>query len=92
MDVLTAAGAAATLPTAATATLSIVVPAYNEQEVLPEFHRRLAAVLDGLAVRAEIVYVNDGSSDATERELCALMSERPWLRQIRHFLESFADA
>ena len=65
MDVLTAAGAAATVPTAATATLSVVVPAYNEQEVLPEFHRRLAAVLDGLAVRAEIVYVNDGSSDST---------------------------
>jgi glycosyltransferase involved in cell wall biosynthesis len=65
MDVLTAAGAAATVPPAATATLSVVVPAYNEQEVLPEFHRRLAAVLDGLAVRAEIVYVNDGSSDST---------------------------
>ena len=65
MDVLTAAGAAATVPSAATATLSVVVPAYNEQEVLPEFHRRLAAVLDGLAVRAEIVYVNDGSSDST---------------------------
>jgi len=65
MDVLTAPGPAATLPIAATATLSVVVPAYNEQEVLPEFHRRLAAVLDGLAVRAEIVYVNDGSSDST---------------------------
>ena len=26
--------------------LSIVVPAYNEQEVLPEFHRRLAAALE----------------------------------------------
>ena len=65
MDVLTAQGSAATLPVAATATLSVVVPAFNEQEVLPEFHRRLAAVLDGLAIAAEVVYVNDGSSDST---------------------------
>lgn len=47
--------------------LSIVVPAFNEREVLPEFHRRLAAVLDTLKVQAEILYINDGSSDDTIR-------------------------
>jgi glycosyltransferase involved in cell wall biosynthesis len=47
--------------------LSIVVPAYNEEEVLPEFHRRLSAVLSSIAVPAEIVFVNDGSDDATVR-------------------------
>jgi glycosyltransferase involved in cell wall biosynthesis len=45
--------------------LSVVVPAYNEQEVLPEFHRRLTAVLAGLPMEAEVIYINDGSSDAT---------------------------
>jgi len=45
--------------------LSIVVPAYNEQEVLPEFHRRLSGVLDDISLAAEIVYVNDGSQDDT---------------------------
>ncbi|MGF6240976.1 MULTISPECIES: glycosyltransferase family 2 protein [Paraburkholderia] len=45
--------------------LTIVAPAYNEQEVLPEFHRRVSAVLDTLDVPAEILYVNDGSTDAT---------------------------
>jgi glycosyltransferase involved in cell wall biosynthesis len=45
--------------------ISIVIPAYNEQEVLPEFHRRLAAVMNGLAESWEAVYVNDGSSDST---------------------------
>ncbi|MET0027703.1 MAG: glycosyltransferase family 2 protein [Candidatus Thiodiazotropha sp.] len=45
--------------------LSIVVPAYNEEDVLVEFHRRLSAVLDGMGVRSEIVYVNDGSRDST---------------------------
>lgn len=46
--------------------LSVVVPAYNEESVLPEFHRRISAALDELnADRCEIVYVNDGSCDGT---------------------------
>jgi glycosyltransferase involved in cell wall biosynthesis len=45
--------------------LSVVVPAFNEEEVLAEFHRRLAAVLGSLPLRAEIVYVNDGSTDSS---------------------------
>lgn len=45
--------------------LSIIVPAYNEEEVLPEFHRRLNTVLDKLGCQAQIVYVNDGSTDGT---------------------------
>jgi glycosyltransferase involved in cell wall biosynthesis len=45
--------------------LSIVVPAYNEQEVLPEFHRRVKKVLNSIGMAAELVYVNDGSSDRT---------------------------
>jgi polyisoprenyl-phosphate glycosyltransferase len=43
--------------------LSVVVPVYNEAEALPEFHRRLAAVLDNLYWPSEVVYVNDGSMD-----------------------------
>src|SRR3989304_4158482 len=45
--------------------LSIVVPAYNEEEVLSEFHKRTATVLDSLATVAEIIYINDGSTDNT---------------------------
>ncbi len=43
--------------------LSVIVPVYNEQEVLGEFYRRLAEVLAGIEARAEIVFVNDGSDD-----------------------------
>lgn len=45
--------------------LSVVVPAFNEAEVLTRFHERLSAVLQDVPLTAEIVYVNDGSSDAT---------------------------
>ena len=45
--------------------ISVVVPAFNEEEGLEEFHRRISAVLNQINLTAEIVYVNDGSSDRT---------------------------
>jgi glycosyltransferase involved in cell wall biosynthesis len=45
--------------------LSIVVPLYNEVGTLHELHRRLTEVVLLLGVDAEIVYVDDGSRDAT---------------------------
>src|SRR5690349_16110209 len=45
--------------------LSVIVPAYNEEEVLPEFHRRLSKVMDSLPNTWEVIYVNDGSADST---------------------------
>jgi polyisoprenyl-phosphate glycosyltransferase len=45
--------------------LSVIVPAYNEEQVLASFHDRLGAVLALLDMRAEIIYVNDGSGDGT---------------------------
>jgi len=57
--------------------LSVVVPVYNEEDVLREFHARLARVLDPLPMTAEIVYVNDGSSDGTLALLQALREADP---------------
>jgi len=54
--------------------LSVVVPVFNEEEVLPEFHGRLAAVLDSLPADAEIVVVNDGSSDRSLQVIRRLMA------------------
>jgi len=45
--------------------LSIIVPSFNEQEVLPAFHERLSKVLHLLPLNSEILYVNDGSRDGT---------------------------
>jgi glycosyltransferase involved in cell wall biosynthesis len=47
-------------------TLSIIVPVYNEQEMLPLFHHQLSKVLSTLSNDSfEIVYVNDGSCDGS---------------------------
>lgn len=51
--------------------LSIVVPAFDEASVLPEFHERLTRLLSTLPLRSEILYVNDGSTDDTLRILRA---------------------
>jgi dolichol-phosphate mannosyltransferase len=48
---------------------SIVVPAYNEENTLVEFHARLSKVLQSLDGQSEILFINDGSTDETERLL-----------------------
>jgi len=55
--------------------LSIVVPVYNEEEVLPDFHQRLSTVLASINMDSEIVYINDGSQDKTLSLLEALHAE-----------------
>jgi glycosyltransferase involved in cell wall biosynthesis len=63
-----------------TCVLSVIVPAYNEAEVLPIFHDRLVAALAGvkeLEGRWEVVYVNDGSKDGTLGILKKLQQANP---------------
>ena len=57
--------------------LSVVAPAFNEGEVLEKFHARLAKVLDDVPLDGEIVYVNDGSTDATAEILERLAASDP---------------
>lgn len=49
--------------------LSIVIPVYNEQEVLPLLFERLYPVLDAMGRPYEILFVNDGSKDQSTRLL-----------------------
>src|SRR5262245_5616984 len=63
--------------------VSIVVPVRNEAGNIAPLIAEIADAL-GTASSFELIYVNDGSTDATQSELIALMASRPWLRQIRH--------
>jgi dolichol-phosphate mannosyltransferase len=63
-------------------TVSVVVPVRNEAGNIAPLVAEIEAALTGRSF--EIVYVNDGSSDATAADLLALAAERPYLRQIRH--------
>lgn len=60
-----------------TPVLSVIVPAYNEETVLPLFHQRLKLVLEKTKVSYEIIYINDGSKDATLAILKVLKNNTP---------------
>ena len=55
--------------------LSIVLPAHNESENLPDLLRDLKSALFQAAIRSEIIVANDGSTDDTEKVLNSLKSE-----------------
>ncbi len=63
--------------------VSIVVPVRNEAGNIAPLVGEIAKAIDG-QWPFEVVYVNDGSNDATEQELKQLMVQFPWLRHIRH--------
>jgi glycosyltransferase involved in cell wall biosynthesis len=63
--------------------VSIVVPVRNEAGNIAPLVGEIAKAIDG-QWHFEVVYVNDGSNDATEQELGQLMAQFPWLRRIRH--------
>jgi dolichol-phosphate mannosyltransferase len=63
--------------------VSIVVPVRNEAENIAPVIAEIAAALDG-RWNYEIVYVDDGSTDATPERLASAMKSRPNLRQVRH--------
>jgi dolichol-phosphate mannosyltransferase len=62
--------------------LSVVIPVYNEEETLPELHRRLSAAL-AVEDDWEIVLVDDGSTDRSWAILRGLADVDPRLRLVR---------
>lgn len=57
-------------------TITIIVPCYNEQEVLEQFHKRTEDVLRGISdCRFRYLFVNDGSRDGTLGILRRLAAE-----------------
>ncbi len=63
--------------------LSVVIPVKNEAGNIAPLVAEIAAALDGV-VRYEILYVDDGSDDATAAEIHRLQTSVPQLRLVRH--------
>src|SRR5258708_35985519 len=61
--------------------VSIVVPVRNEAENISPLIAEIAAALDG-RWNYEIIYVNDGSTDATAERLAAALKQRGNLREL----------
>ncbi len=74
-------------------TLSLVIPCFNEEEVVPELDRRLRLLLDTLGETWEVVFIDDGSKDKTLAMLEELAGSEPRYRILsfsRNFGHQFA--
>jgi dolichyl-phosphate beta-glucosyltransferase len=63
--------------------LSIVVPAYNEEQRLPESLRQILAYLDTQPYPTEVIVADDGSSDRTAEYVEQIVAQRPEVRLLR---------
>lgn len=63
--------------------LSVVIPMYNEEQVIPALVERLRPVLDGIGVAYEVVAVDDGSRDGTAQLLLDNGRSWPQLRLVK---------
>lgn len=64
-------------------TLSVVVPIFNEAAVLPELDGRLSSVLAAACPDYEVVFVDDGSVDASPMILLGIAERNPRVRVLR---------
>lgn len=75
--------------------LSVVVPLYDEVESLPELHAELLRALNALGLSWEILYIDDGSRDGSDRVIGELAATDPRVRAVsfrRNFGKSAALA
>ncbi len=63
--------------------LSIVIPVFNEAEGLPTFIPHLRQALDDLSVSVEVIFIDDGSADASAAVIDGFVAEDPRLCCIR---------
>ncbi len=61
-------------------TLSIVVPALNEQDNVGPLVKQVGQAMSDAGINAELIVVDDGSTDQTLAKLTALQAQHPWLR------------
>lgn len=64
--------------------VSVLVPAKDEAENLPEFLAQCEAAFRGAPFTAEVVVVDDGSGDETPQVLASLSARYPFVRALRH--------
>src|SRR5687768_16388575 len=69
-------------PAAATPEVSVFLPVYNEEPNLRPLHEKLDAALKSLGRSAEIVYVDDGSTDGSLKILREIANEDPRVRVV----------
>ena len=78
-------------PTADSVYLSVIIPVYNEEEVLESLYKRLIKVCDGLNKPFEIIFTNDGSRDRSSDILKDFHQRRPHQIRVIEFNGNFGQ-
>ncbi len=73
-----------TVASVETLDVSVLVPAKDEADNLPEFIQRCAQALGSAGFSFEVIVVNDGSRDGTDRVLRELQRQYPFLEIVTH--------
>jgi glycosyltransferase involved in cell wall biosynthesis len=63
--------------------LSIIIPIYNEEGSIPSLEAELVRVMDLLPERTEVLFVDDGSKDATPRLLAEITTRHAWAKVVK---------
>ena len=71
--------------------VSVIIPVYNEERVLPRLFERLYAALDASGERYEVIFVNDGSRDASAKLLADQYRARPDVTRVVLFNGNFGQ-
>jgi len=71
--------------------VSVVIPVYNEEAVLPALFARLYPALDALGQAYEVIFVNDGSADRSAALLRAQFEQRPDATRVILFNGNFGQ-
>src|SRR5437660_8490739 len=69
--------------------LSIVVPVMNEEQNVRPLYQKLSDQLNSLGQNSEVIFVDDGSTDNTFRELKTLHEEHPRTIRVIRFRRNF---
>jgi glycosyltransferase involved in cell wall biosynthesis len=72
--------------------VSVVLPCFNEEACVAELTDEIHGVVSKMAVTYEVIYVDDASTDGTLAVLRGLQASRPWLRVLRHSVNSGESA
>ena len=68
--------------------LSVIIPAYNEEKMIPKAAETISAILSAEEIPFELIFIDDGSADSSWKEICALSEKCSAVRGL-HFSRNF---
>ncbi|MEK6747373.1 MAG: glycosyltransferase [Pseudomonadota bacterium] len=71
--------------------ISIVIPVYNEENTLPIMFSRLIPVMDRCGNSYEVIFINDGSKDRSQKILNDLYNNRPDVVRVIEFIRNYGQ-